>query len=69
MIFLGQTWRSIKTVLRRIWKCMVTWKPMFKDPGAWSRPMVQLSGGGFIKTFGAKSGVKKFKMGPEWLNT
>jgi len=32
--------------------------------GVWSRPMVRLSGGGFIKTFGAGS-LKKFKLGLE----
>jgi hypothetical protein len=31
--------------------------------------MVRFSGGGFIKTFGAKGGVQKLRMGSEWLNT
>ena len=29
MIFQGQVWMDIKTVLTRCWKCMNLWKPMF----------------------------------------
>ncbi|RCV18828.1 hypothetical protein SETIT_3G334700v2 [Setaria italica] len=25
-----EVWVDIKTVLRRMWKCMMIWKPMFK---------------------------------------
>jgi len=44
---------------------------MFQDQvrGSWSRPMVQLCGGCSFKPFGDKGGMKKLKMGPEWLNT
>ncbi|PVH65972.1 hypothetical protein PAHAL_1G115300 [Panicum hallii] len=31
MVFNRQIWRSIKTVLGAIWRCIITWKPMLKD--------------------------------------
>ena len=30
MIFRNQTWQDIKTLLRRIWRCMLTWRLIFQ---------------------------------------
>ncbi|PUZ45411.1 hypothetical protein GQ55_8G221100 [Panicum hallii var. hallii] len=50
-------------VLRKIWRCMSTCKPMYKESESWRYPMVQLSG---IKTQGAAGNrlfMKKLKLG------
>ena len=31
LVFNHQVWRDVKTVLWKIWLCMVDWKPMFQE--------------------------------------
>jgi hypothetical protein len=51
-------------VLRKIWRCTNSWKPMYKESlEAWRYPMVQLSGRKTQGVDGDRIFLKKLKLG------